>query len=216
MLGLPESTQLPKPLSITKKAVYDKFRNDFTPEKQRLFDADISRIRLLNEISPKSVNISPGKHIGKIFVIEVRLKNKAFDEKNIYFISKLIDQNLIFRLVYDSEDGSIEKLAAYYKVVHQTEWRPEGSVRIDLTALDMDSLWENLIIQIGNIGIDKGRTTLDKQIENNERIDAIQKQIAVLEKKIAKEKQFNRQIELNQELRKMKAELEILVSFVCP
>ena len=75
----------------------------------------------------------------------------------------------------------------------------------------MDSLWENIIIQIGNIGIDKGSTTLDEQIENNEKKAAIQKQIDVLEKKIAKEKQFNRQIELNQELRKLKAELETLV-----
>ncbi len=51
MLGLPKATELNK--QLPKKAIYTKF-NMNTAAKDR-FDADISRIVIVNEISPQTV-----------------------------------------------------------------------------------------------------------------------------------------------------------------
>ena len=59
MLGLPKSTELSK--QLPKKAIYEKF-NMNTAAKEK-FDADISRINIVAEISPNTVNITKGKTV---------------------------------------------------------------------------------------------------------------------------------------------------------
>ena len=47
-------------------------------------------------------------------------------------------------------------------------------------------------------------------VERDKQRQRFEREIAVLEKKILREKQFNRQVELNGELKRLKAELEEL------
>ena len=53
MLGLPKSTEMSK--QLPKKAVYAKFQMN-TAAKEKI-DADISRITIVNEITPAKINI---------------------------------------------------------------------------------------------------------------------------------------------------------------
>lgn len=55
MLGLPKSTEMNK--QLPKKAIYAKFQMN-TASKDKV-DADISRIVIVNEISPSRINIPP-------------------------------------------------------------------------------------------------------------------------------------------------------------
>ena len=66
MLGLPKATELNK--QLPKKAIYAKFQMN-TAAKDR-FDADISRISIVAEISPRTVGIAAGESIASI--IEVK------------------------------------------------------------------------------------------------------------------------------------------------
>ena len=86
MLGLPKSTEMSK--QLPKKAVYAKFQMN-TAAKEKI-DADISRIAIVNEISPDKINIPAGEEVKNFFVLLVTLKKKNFDEKNIAILSKLI------------------------------------------------------------------------------------------------------------------------------
>lgn len=77
MLGLPKSTEMSK--QLPKKAVYAKFQMN-TAAKEKI-DADISRITIVNEITPTKINIPAGEEVGSFFVLLVALKKKDFDEK---------------------------------------------------------------------------------------------------------------------------------------
>ena len=57
MLGLPKSTEMNK--QLPKKAIYAKFQMN-TAAKDKV-DADISRIVIVNEISPSRINIPAGE-----------------------------------------------------------------------------------------------------------------------------------------------------------
>ena len=105
MLGLPKATELSK--QLPKKAIYEKFKMS-NAEKERI-DADISRITIVNEVSPAKVNVAEGETVKSFFVVQVLLKKKGFSERSIISISKLIPQNILFILNCDGE----EKLAIY-------------------------------------------------------------------------------------------------------
>lgn len=202
MIGLPKSTEIKK--QLPKNAIYAKFQMN-TAAKEKI-DADISRITIVNEVSAEKVHIAAGDQVKSFFVLLVALKKKDFDDKTIITISKLIPQNMLLVL----ECGDEAKLATYHTKLMQTEWKRKKALSVELKGLNLDSVWENIIMQIGSITIDQGNT-LDEQIAADEHRQKIEKDIAKLEKQARVEKQPKRKFEMAQEanvLKKQLAELD--------
>ena len=195
MLGLPKATELNK--QLPKKAIYAKFQMN-TAAKDR-FDADISRISIVGEISPRTVGIAAGESITSIFVLLVSLKHKDFQVNTIAQISKLIDQSMLLVLEHEHQ----RKLAIYHTKLIQAGWIPADNCTVTLKGLDMDSVWENLIVQVGGITIQQGNT-LDQQIVADEKRAKLEKEIARLEKLAWAEKQPKKKFELVQQIQKLK------------
>ena len=198
MLGLPKATEMSK--QLPKKAIYAKFQLK-TAAKEKI-DADISRITIVGEIAPNKVNIPAGDEVKSFFVLLVSLKRKEFDEKTIATLSKLIPQNILIVLEYGSES----KLAIYHTKIMQTAWKPTEEQRIELQGLNLDKVWENLIVAVGSVDIEQGNT-LDEQIEINERRQKLENEIARLEKQARAEKQPKKKFELAGKIKKLKQEL---------
>lgn len=199
MLGLPKATELNK--QLPKKAIYAKFQ--MSPAAKAKFDADISRINIVSEISPNTTGIAQGKSIASIFVLQVILKQREFQPAIIAQISKLIDQNMLLVLDY----GNDRKLAIYHTKLIQTEWTPADTCSIALKGLDLDSVWENMITSIGGITVQQGKT-LDEQIAADEQKAKLEKEIAKLEKLARAEKQPKKKFELVQQIQATKKELK--------
>lgn len=179
MLGLPKSTEMSK--QLPKKAIYAKFQMN-TAAKEKI-DADISRITIVNEITPNKVNIPAGDEVKSFFVLLVTLKRKEFDEKTIATLSKLIPQSILFVL----ECGNESKLAIYHTKLMQTKWKLSAEQKIELKGLNLDTVWENIVIAVGGIDIEQGKT-LDEQIIIDEKRQKLEKEIAKLEKQARAEK----------------------------
>ena len=194
MLGLPKATELNK--QLPKNAIYAKFQMN-TAERVKI-DADISRITIVNEVSPAKINIADGEQVKSFFVLLVALKRKDFEDKTIITISKLIPQNMLLVLEYDGE----AKLATYHTKLMQTDWKRKEEFSIELKGLNMDAVWENIIVQIGGITIEQGNT-LDEQIAVDEQRMKIQKEIDRLIKLAKKEKQPKKKFEMVQEIKNL-------------
>ena len=194
MLGLAKSTEMHK--QLPKKAIYNKFHMD-TAAKNKL-DADISKITIVHEISPQTIHIPEGDKVKCIFVLLVSLKQDNFDERNIALLSRLIPQNILLVLEYDGKD----KLAVYYTKLMQTEWKVLDEQRIELTGLNLDAIWQNIVASIGGIHIEAGRT-LDEQLELNEKKQKLKREIMKYEKLARKERQPRRKYEYVQKLKKL-------------
>ena len=201
MLGLPKTTEMSK--QLPKKAIYTKFQMN-TAAKEKI-DADISRITIVNEIAPNKVNIPSGEDVKSFFVLLVSLKRKEYDEKTIATLSKLIPQNILFVLEYEDES----KLAIYHTMVMQTAWMPTEEQKVELKGLNLDTVWENIVIAVGGVNIEKGNS-LDEQIEINEKKQKLEKEIAKLEKQARAEKQPKKKFELVQAEKKLKEKLKLL------
>lgn len=201
MLGLPKSTEMRK--RLPKKTVYAKFQmNTATKEK---IDADISRITIANEITPSKINISVVEKVSSFFVLSVTLKRKDFDEKNIITLSKLIPQKILFVLEYENES----KLAIFHTKLMQTDWKPTEQYSIELRGLSLDTVWENIVIDVGGLSMEQGNT-LDEQIEINEKRQKLEKEIAKYEKQARAERQPKKKFEFANKVKELKRALNTL------
>lgn len=199
MLGLPKSTEMSK--QLPKKAIYAKFQMN-TAAKDKV-DADISRIVIVNEISPSRINIPAGEEVGSFFVLLVALKKKNFDEKTIAALSKLIPQNILFILEFEGQS----KLAIYRAKLMQTDWKPTESCTLELRGLTLDKVWENIIRSL-ELGVWNEELSLDENLALHERQAKLEKEITKLEKQARAEKQPKKKFELVQRIKKLKEGLE--------
>lgn len=201
MLGLPKNTELNK--QLPKKAIYAKFQMN-TAAKDKI-DSDIARISIVNEVSPSRISIAPGEKVQSFYVLLVTLKKRDFDEKNIITVSKLIPQNMLMILEYNGQ----ARLAVYHSKLMLTDWQKTENFSIELKGLDLDSVWENIIIQIGGLTVEQGNS-LDEQIAIDEQRNKLQKEIARLEKLARAEKQPKKKFELVSEVQKLTKQLKVL------
>ena len=200
MYGLPHTTELRK--QLPKKAIYAKF--ELKPTQRDGFDADVSRIDIVAVLSPTTVPaIAAGESIKEFYVLAVQLKRKDYDEKNIAMLSKLIPQNILFALQYENQT----QLAVYHTKLIRSDWKPTDETSINLIGLNLDTVWENIIKAIGEIQVKEGKT-LTEQIQDDEKQKKIKVQIQSLQKQLDKEKQFNKQIEINARIKTLKKQLK--------
>lgn len=197
MLGLPPSTEINK--SLPKTAVFAKFA--LTAKQREHFDADISRMTLVNVVSPHTVPaLAEGGEVKSFYVLSVQLKRKYYDAKNLTMLARLIPQHLLFVLQCDDE----MQVAVFHERLFVSAWcRLCETKPLPLQGLDLDKVWANLVTYIGEFSL-QGENTLKEQIRQDEAQAKLRKRIEVLEKKCRAERQPRRKAELFEELKRLK------------
>lgn len=196
MFALPATTEIKK--SLPKKAIYEKF--GLKSSQRDAFDADVSRIEIVNVVSPSTVpGLKEGARVKEFYVLLVTLKRQHFDEKNILLLTKLIKQNMIFALVCND----MVRFAVMHEKLFVMDWKPLADASLPLTGLDLDKVWERLVTTIGSFEVKDG-ATLEEQIAEDGERDKILKMIETLENKLRAEKQPRKRFELYKEINKLK------------
>ena len=135
--------------------------------------------------------------------MQVELKNKAYNERNIVLISKLFGQHLVIALTYGDE----VQLATYQTRLLHSDWMSMDDASIKLTGLDLDAVWEALVTQVSGIVV-ADNNSLDEQIVLEQEKAKLLKQIEDLEKKARKETQAKKKFEMFQRLKYYQKRLE--------
>jgi len=199
MLGLPQRTELSRQLG--KQAVYKRY--SLNTRQQERFDQDISRMLIVNEVSPRTVAIPEGAETKLFFVLRVDLKTADYDKKNIELLSRIVPQHLLLVLKFEGK----ARLAVFRQVLMQTEWLNVEDFKITLDGSDLDQIWHHVIMTIGQFELHDGND-IDTQIEYDERKRKLLAQIDALQKKAMREKQPRKKWELMQQVKELKQQLE--------
>ena len=200
MYGLPPNTLINKPLY--KKAVFEKFNLKAT-ERDR-FDADISRMALVARVSSATVPaLTKGKDIEGFYVLQVALKRKDYDGKNILMLQKLIPQKIVFALQYEDKT----RFCIFHTRLQQSAWMQTDEATITLQGLSLDDVWNNLVATIGGLDA-QAEESIEEQIIHREQREKLLFQIESLEKRCRTEKQTRKKFELHQQLIKLKEKLK--------
>lgn len=203
MFGLPVVTEIHK--IIHKKVVYAKFSAELSGERKKRFDEDISKITIVNELSPTSIHVKTGSEVSAIYVVQIELKKKDYDERNINLIFKLFGQRLLIILKYEDEYC----LATSQTKMFLSGWIKENGFSLAITGLDLNQIWNNLVIQVSGIIPEEGKT-LDEQIEIEEEKKRLQKKISDLESQAKRETQSKKKFEMFQRIKEYQRRLEML------
>lgn len=196
MYGLPDNCIINKPLY--KKAVFEKF-NLKSAERDR-FDADISKMAIVAYVSPSKIPaLHEGQEVKEFYVLQIQLKHRDYDSKNILMLNKLIPQKLVFALEYDDNI----QFCIFHTRLQQSEWLNALDASIPIKGLSLDDVWNNIVAEIGGLSND-AEETLEQQIIDREEREKLLKQIEALEKRCRLEKQTRKKYELHQQLLKLK------------
>lgn len=200
MYGLPENTSINQ--QLPKKAIYEKFSLK-TSERDR-FDADVSRMAIVERVSSQTLPaLSAGQEIDGFYVVQVQLKRKDYSEQNIIMLTKLIPQRMIFALHFEDE----VQFVVYHTRLQKSDWFSVQSAVLHITGLNLDTVWQNLVADIGSVKFEEG-ASLEQSIIQQEQRDKILRQIANLEKRCRSEKQTRKKYELHQQIVKLKTQIQ--------
>lgn len=215
MLGLPKTTEFNK--RIPKQKFYDKI--NVSPTLKRVFVNQVKIIYWKNKIATTTTNLAAGKYVTELEVFEIKLNSPLQDDSLLRQIDKSIPYHILFLLEYQDKyqvwigyKEATQSGINAFKVnnYYHTDWLKEDELSLKLDGLNLDTVYENYVYQIaGNDLQPNNNQSLQDTIEIEEKRKTIQKQIETLQTKIRKEKQFNNQIQLNAELKKLKKELDI-------
>jgi len=211
MLDLPKSTVFGK--RIPKQKFYDNLT--VTAQLRRVFVEQINLMTWQYKIAPSTINISEGKSVKEIEVISIRLNQKELDKRVLPLIDKEIPYHILFLLEYSGEVqawvGYKEqaKMSAFKPgTYYHTDWLTPDALNLRIDGLDLDKVYENLIRQIAGERLRDSEDGIKEAVNRDERRQKLVKEIAALERKIRNERQFNRQVELNGELKRLRKEMD--------
>lgn len=210
MLGLPTTTEYNK--RIPKQKFYENL--SVTPALKRIFVEQIQNVIWANKIAPATISVSEGRKVTEIEVFRICLNAGTLDESALRQMDKQIPYHILFVLEYNekyqvwigykevSGGDNAFKVNKYY----HTDWLAEQDLQIKIDGLDMDSIYANLVRQIG--GIEKGDETLGKQIADKEYRERLEKEIEKFEKLARAEKQPKKKFDIVQQIKELKIKLE--------
>lgn len=218
MIGLPKSTEFNR--RIPKQKFYENISVSLT--LKRVFIEQIKVIYWRNKVTATTMNLAAGETVTELEVFEVKLNGQQLDESVLRQIDKEIPYHILFLLEYD---GKYQAWTAYkeaaafgsnaFKVgtYYHTDWLPETELPLKVEGLSVDKVYENFVRQIAGDALrsEEGKTeSLKESVERDNRRQELEKQVAALQTKVRREKQLNKQVQLNAELKKLKNELEEL------
>ena len=214
MFGLPEKTYFGK--LVPKNKFYDKLSID--RKLERSFIDQIASIRWVHKLSADLLNVEKGSITEEVEVFLIKLKTSELDLNILRQMDRQMHYHLIFILEFEEQyqlwtSYKEESVSAAFKVgnYYHTDWVTEDTFTLKIDGLNMDTIYENLVRQIaGDTLAQENGESLKDTVERQAAREKLSKEIERLRAKIRRERQFNRQVELNAQLKVLLKKLEEL------
>lgn len=214
MRSFPRTTEFNK--RIPKQKFYENM--DVSPALKRVFVEQIKLIHWRNKIAPATVNIAPGETVNEIEVIEIKLNQQSLDEAVLRQIDKEIPYHILFVLSFGNK---VQAWTGYKKATeggnkafrvnkyYHTDWMLDDELTLEIEGVNMDAVWENLIMQVGGVELEQGNN-LDEQIALEDLKVKLVKDIEKFESQARNEKQPNKKFQLASQVKALKKQLSEL------
>jgi hypothetical protein len=204
---------------LPKNKIYEHAKPSSAVREQ--FVRRIDKIVWQYKLAPETVNLPARPGVPEIQIFAIALKTPELSEDVLRCIDQAIPFPIIYQLTFEDR---IKAKAAYKRssdadaskwVVDsyfETAWQLSDTDRTELPiALDLAGLYEQMLRRLLPLSPRTGET-LKAQVERLGQIRSKQNECRKMEARLQKERQFNRKVELNAQLRVLQAALEKLKS----
>lgn len=205
--------------TIPKNKLYEHAKPN-SSTKQKIIE-QIDKIIWQYKLAPETVNLPANHDIAEIEVFNILLKSSKFSEDVLECIDNAIPFPIIYQVIFQNQIKSVASfkqctnktkntwtVTAYF----ETPWIPLDTIHVSLpVSLDLAGLYEQILRRHIDIPPREGETLI-QQVERIKQIQYKQNEYRKVERHLQKEKQFNRKVEFNAQLRKIKAVLDELLN----
>ena len=208
------ANKLPKNKLYENASVNTKLKDKFVNQ--------IEKIVWQYKLAPNTLNLDATDKVSEIQIFDIFLKTKEVDQALLEVIDKAIPLPIIFQI---HKSNKVKVKAAYKRpsesannkwVIEsyfESEWLDKDMTKQPMPqALDLGKLYEQLLKSLMPVEITSSKTTqtLDEQVDKINKINILQKELDKLNSKYKKEKQRNRQFEINKQIKLKQKELHHL------
>jgi hypothetical protein len=184
---------------------------------KELFVDQVDQIVWQTKLAPETINLSARPGVPEIQVFAVKLKTPELHRD----VLRCIDGAVLFPVIFElSFQGQTQVVACFKRPSEAdraswvqsehfaTPWLPSGAVRAPMPlALDLGGLYQQLMHRIVPLKA-RADETLPELVVRQEVVAARLREIDKAASQLAKEKQFNRKVEINTRLRQLNNELK--------
>lgn len=184
-----------------------------------LFVKQVEQIVWQYKLAPETINLPAKPGVPEVQIFAIQLKTPEINLDVLRSIDGAVQFPIVFELCFD---GRTQVVAAYKRPSESdasrwvlseyfaTEWLPSEVQRTAMPlALDLGSLYEQVLQRLIPL-LSRQQESLADLVTRVEQVAAKQREVEKTASKLAKEKQFNRKVEINSNLRQMKIQLEQL------
>ena len=198
---------LPKTCEVNRFVAKKKFYEHTNMSKtvKNSFINDIEKITWNYKLATDTLNLSKTDNVIEIEIFTINLSNKTIPNSALKVINKPIPYKILFNLICDNDYcyALIEN-----DTIYNTNWNEE--IDFQFNGLNLENVWNNIIKEI--IKETDNNSSIDVILDNKNKIDELKNKINKLKIQADREKQFNRQIELDHKIKKLNKELEELLN----
>lgn len=202
MLNLPLSTQVNR--RVAKEKLYQNI--SVSHQTRELVKEQIESVIWRNKLAESTIGILKGETVEELQVFEILLRQRELDKRILPAIIKAIPYKILFMLIFEDE---AQAWLEAHGVFYNTGWLPLGLLEFKFEGINLDAVYEGLARQLAS-GRLRADIDIEEAVEQDKRRQKLERDIVALEKKLLREKQFNKQVELSGELKRLKKELEDL------
>ena len=202
---------------LAKSKIYEHGHPNTSTKE--LFIRQVEQIVWQFKLAPETINITGTPSVPEVQIFSVALRDKELKPKVLRCIDEAIPFPILFELRFD---GKVKPIAAFKKPneadtgkwvisdYFDSDWVPADTPRKPLPVVfDLEALYGHLLIPMMPYLARPGEG-LQARVERMELIRLKQRELERCEARLYKEKQFNRKVAINADLRDLKQEIENL------
>lgn len=203
--------------TIPKIKIYDN--GSVSTRLKELFVKQVEQIVWQYKLAPETIHLSARPDVPEIQILQIQIKVPELHHD----VLRCIDQAVPFPLIFELAFQDRNQVVAGYKRASvsaagdwaiseyfSTGWLPAGTERTAMPmALHLGGLYEQLLQRLVPL-VPRPQEPLIELVARASRIRSLRSEVAKTVSKLETEKQFNRKVEINSTLRKLKCDLELL------
>jgi hypothetical protein len=212
MYNLPSSTivnkVIPKKTFIDQLCANTRMKDHFTN--------DIIKVEWIAKLAPSTLNVTDGKEVHEISVFVVPIKSQDCPNDIFTFIDSMIPRHTLFILRWNNlsclhlnykerikDNTNSPKTFSIMKTYHSS-WTDNETLQLSINGLTMDVIYESLVRQVAGGQIVKQSNDLRNDVEISTEREELLKQLEILKKKEASEKQPQKKFKLHKQIIELK------------
>lgn len=215
MYNLPQSTivnrVIPKKTFVNQLGANTRMKDHFTN--------DVVRVEWLAKLAPSTINVADGKEVHEITIFLVPIKDENCPDDIFSFIDGMIPRHTLFILRW----GDMTCLHLNYKEwmenstntdktfriakTYRSQWIKDTEISLSIEGLTMDAIYEALVRQVAGERIIIQSENLREDVEKSTQREMLLKEIEILKRKEAKERQPQKKFAIHKQIVELKERL---------